>query len=432
MNTSFDTSSPILVTRPDSSTNKSNASHSSSDASNFESAINHATNDSSTQGNADASVKPKKTDHDGHSDSSSATDSSSSPSQDGTTVANQGTSDAKDKSKSADASIPIYFVAGQVMTQQQVIPQQPLSPQNPAQPSTTDANAATAVTSAVLAAATSGAENAAVAGDVVAGADGAASETLTLDAKLPGNTSIDGEKDTTSADPTANNIPPGTDVTILKKITSEWAKTIQSNLYPSGTLDANTSTLMSSLPIHIDAFNGKKDSSGTATPDTLNGLTGVQMASASTLSALGTRSTTASQATTTTVPAQSVHDVTQIVTKELNSPDLAMPKRIEIPLQTPRGANVTLYLQDVQGQVRAQFSTNDHSALQWIDQQIPTLKQQQFATNVRWLPPQMDGQNPFQQQNQNSGRDSQRENNQMQETESADVFVSAMKKVSYA
>lgn len=136
--------------------------------------------------------------------------------------------------------------------------------------------------------------------------------------------------------------------------------------------------------------------------------------------------------TTVTTPAKSVHDVPEIVSQELNSPHLNLPKRIEIPLQTPRGAAVTLYLQEVQGQVRAQFSTNDRSTMDWLNQQIPSLKETQFETSVKWSPPQMDGQNSSG-QDASFARDQRRYDGQPYQDEGSDpeslaMFGAAMEK----
>jgi hypothetical protein len=67
---------------------------------------------------------------------------------------------------------------------------------------------------------------------------------------------------------------------------------------------------------------------------------------------------------------------------------LSLPKRIEIKLQTPTGSTVTLYLSRVNGELRAQFSTPDASAFQWLQQQMNSLRQAHLSMPVAWLPPQ--------------------------------------------
>lgn len=417
-----------------SSQGRSSAQQSSSKQSASQNSVTNQSNNIPIQQN-NTSPKQKKS----AQSTTSSSSTSSSQSESDTTVDDSTAQSSSTADKTQDATLPVYLLAGQI-----AVPPPLPQLQTTAQPSTTDqATSDTDLAGVTAAGAGDASQQAATAAAMItsglAQSADDASGLATSGSKVP-----DGEKATDSIDTnnndaaltdtsvgaTMNHFPLGEDITKLKAITLGWAKTIQSSLNPSGTLDASSSTLMTSLPIHIDSSNGQ-NSNAQGTPDAMNGLSGLQMASAASTSLSGNSSF--SQVTTTTIPAQSVHDVPQIVTKELNSSELTMPKRIEIPLQTPHGANVTLYLQDVQGQVRAQFSTNDHSALQWIDQQIPGLKQQQFETNVRWLPPQMDNQNSTSQQGQGQSRDPQREtNSQQQETESADAFVSAMGKVSYA
>lgn len=109
-----------------------------------------------------------------------------------------------------------------------------------------------------------------------------------------------------------------------------------------------------------------------------------------------------------------VKDVSRVATQELNTTPLELPKRIEMTLETPKGTVVHLYLQDVKGEVRAQFSTNDAKTLEWLQREIPVLRETPLETNVKWLPPQM---NQHEQQYQQSQQRQQQQERQLQSTE---------------
>jgi len=68
------------------------------------------------------------------------------------------------------------------------------------------------------------------------------------------------------------------------------------------------------------------------------------------------------------------------------------PMRVEIEIQTPPGAIVNVYVSRQNDQWRAQLSTNDLQALNWVQDKMSSLRQSnEFGVEVRWLPPQMDG-----------------------------------------
>ncbi len=87
---------------------------------------------------------------------------------------------------------------------------------------------------------------------------------------------------------------------------------------------------------------------------------------------------------------------------------MATPQRIAIDLQTPPGATVTVFFsQSNSGQLRAQMSANDPGAMQWLQQQVATLRQNETGPSVVWLPPQMDQSNNS---NQNPSGNQQKKN----------------------
>jgi hypothetical protein len=90
------------------------------------------------------------------------------------------------------------------------------------------------------------------------------------------------------------------------------------------------------------------------------------------------------------LPHAELKEVPQIITKVIQSSTRALPQRVEIPLRTPAGAEIHLFLQQAGNHVRAQLSTNNRAAMEWVQQEFGNLKNIQFETNVRWTPPQFE------------------------------------------
>jgi hypothetical protein len=89
-----------------------------------------------------------------------------------------------------------------------------------------------------------------------------------------------------------------------------------------------------------------------------------------------------------------------------------LPLRVAIEIQTPPGAIVNVFVSRQNDQWRAQLSTNDPQALAWVQDQVAALRQSSDAgTDVRWLPPQMEGNTAF-----NYSRDGGGQNQPRQET----------------
>ncbi len=72
----------------------------------------------------------------------------------------------------------------------------------------------------------------------------------------------------------------------------------------------------------------------------------------------------------------------------------SLPRRVEIHLATPEGARVTLFIARSNGELRAQLSTSDPTVLQWLQQQVQSLRQTQWGSMVNWLPPQREEEKP--------------------------------------
>jgi hypothetical protein len=67
------------------------------------------------------------------------------------------------------------------------------------------------------------------------------------------------------------------------------------------------------------------------------------------------------------------------------------PMRVAIEIQTPPGAVVNVYVSKQNDQYRAQLSTNDPVALNWVQDKMTSLRQSNdLGVQVRWLPPQME------------------------------------------
>lgn len=124
-------------------------------------------------------------------------------------------------------------------------------------------------------------------------------------------------------------------------------------------------------------------------------------------------------------------DVPETISKVLNSANLVLPKRIEIPLKTPAGAHINLYLQETNGHVRAQLSTNDKLVMQWVSREVVFLKEMQFSSDVRWAPPQFEQQQSQQEQlNQESKKqENQNEESDEDSLDELSAFEEAMEEV---
>lgn len=96
------------------------------------------------------------------------------------------------------------------------------------------------------------------------------------------------------------------------------------------------------------------------------------------------------QAKSETISLGSKHHLDRILESVFEEKPVVAPRRIEIKLQTPHGAQVTLYLARVQQELRAQFSANNQQAFQWLQNEIMQLKSLSSGELVRWLPAQID------------------------------------------
>ena len=95
----------------------------------------------------------------------------------------------------------------------------------------------------------------------------------------------------------------------------------------------------------------------------------------------------------------------EVLRQAAEEKSMVAPQRLAIELQTPPGATVTVFFSQVNGQIRAQLSASDPSSLQWLQQQLGTLKQNESGPNVVWLPPQLDDpKNNSQNENSRQGK----------------------------
>lgn len=83
----------------------------------------------------------------------------------------------------------------------------------------------------------------------------------------------------------------------------------------------------------------------------------------------------------------------------------ALPRRIEVKLQTPPGGTVSIYLTQTNGQVRVQMSASTEGSYQWLQQEMTQLQKMDFGQTLRWLPAQMESQQQ-QAKNERSNTDS--------------------------
>ncbi|SDU25026.1 hypothetical protein SAMN05444156_2858 [Verrucomicrobium sp. GAS474] len=120
---------------------------------------------------------------------------------------------------------------------------------------------------------------------------------------------------------------------------------------------------------------------------------------------------TAPQSGSDGVDAASANRFLDLVKQAAAQPALATPQRISVDLQTPPGETVTVIFSqnNNSGQVRAQLSASDPTSLQWLQQQVDSLRGSTNGNgaNVVWLPPQLDNQ-----QNRDARQDNPQQNQQ--------------------
>lgn len=131
-----------------------------------------------------------------------------------------------------------------------------------------------------------------------------------------------------------------------------------------------------------------------------------------------------SQPSTEVMPKAALQEVPEVV-KNLDLQATNLPKRIEIPLTTPKGAHVQLYLQENNGSIRAQISTNDKGALDYLNRELAHLRNTTTgqpgaeSQNVKWLPAQLES-SAQQNQQYNLGREQQSQQQQQNSSSQPD------------
>ena len=135
-----------------------------------------------------------------------------------------------------------------------------------------------------------------------------------------------------------------------------------------------------------------------------------------------------------TVTLASNSQFNEVMQETLQQTPMITPQRISIELQTPPGEAVTVFFSQANGQLRAQLSASDSGSMQWLQQQIGSLRENGSGPSVVWLPPQLDSRQQDggqqgqggsrQQQNQNSNHDSSSEPT-AEETSLADALFGA-------
>ncbi len=112
-----------------------------------------------------------------------------------------------------------------------------------------------------------------------------------------------------------------------------------------------------------------------------------------------------------TVTLASNAQFTEVLQQTLQQQPLPTPQRISIELQTPPGETVTVFFSQANGQLRAQLSASDSGSMQWLQQQIGSLRENGSGPSVVWLPPQLDSrQDQGQGQQQGGHRQPQNQN----------------------
>ncbi len=84
------------------------------------------------------------------------------------------------------------------------------------------------------------------------------------------------------------------------------------------------------------------------------------------------------------------HRLEKVLDSVFEETPLPTPRRIEVKLQTPQGAQITLYIARVNQELRAQFSANTHQAMAWLQSEIKQLRGINSTEVIRWLPAQME------------------------------------------
>lgn len=108
-----------------------------------------------------------------------------------------------------------------------------------------------------------------------------------------------------------------------------------------------------------------------------------------------------------TITVSNSEQFAEAVQNALNTPRELLPRRVEIQMQTPPGAVVTLSLTRSNGELRAQFDANSAQTLQWLNNEVGRLQNMNFGMAVRWAPPQMANQ---QQQEEQRSTENRQEN----------------------
>jgi len=111
-----------------------------------------------------------------------------------------------------------------------------------------------------------------------------------------------------------------------------------------------------------------------------------------------------------TVTLASNSQFNEVLQETLQQTPVITPQRISIELQTPPGETVTVFFSQANGQLRAQLSASDSGSMQWLQQQIGSLRESGSGQNVVWLPPQLDTRQDGQQQGQGGSRQQQNQN----------------------
>lgn len=134
------------------------------------------------------------------------------------------------------------------------------------------------------------------------------------------------------------------------------------------------------------------------------------------------------------MPKTALKDVPEIINNVLNSSNLVLPKRIEIPLKTPEGSIINLYLQEANGHIRAQISTNDRLVMESLHREVALLKDTPFENNIKWTPPQFERQESqkeqtgYRQPQQQSRQQTRQQDEETSKFEEAINFFDALRK----
>ncbi len=126
-----------------------------------------------------------------------------------------------------------------------------------------------------------------------------------------------------------------------------------------------------------------------------------------------------------TITVSNSEQFAEAVQNALNTPRELLPRRVEIQVQTPPGAVVTLSLTRSNGELRAQFDANNAQTLQWLNNEVGRLQNMNFGLTVRWAPPQMANQQQQEEQRSTENRqeDRRRESGRRRQQNSMDALT---------